>query len=126
MLQGLRTVIYGVSDIGTAKKWYANVLGLKPYFDEQFYVGFNVGGYELGLDPNAKPVSSASAGVVAYWGVENIEAEFKRLVKLGASEHSSIQEVGDGIKVATLLDPFGNILGLIYNPHFKICENGQS
>ena len=124
MLQGLRTVIYGVSDIGKAKKWYTKVLGFKPYFDEAFYVGFNVGGFELGLDPNAKPVSSASAGVVAYWGVENIGAEFDRLIELGAGEHGAIRQVGEGIQVATVLDPFGNILGLIYNPHFKISENG--
>jgi lactoylglutathione lyase len=126
MLQGLRTVIYGVSDIGKAKKWYAKALGIKPYFDEPFYVGFNVGGYELGLDPNAKPVTSGSAGVVAYWGVENIEADFNRLVELGASKHGEIQEVGGGIQVATVLDPFGNILGLIYNPHFNIGENRQN
>jgi predicted enzyme related to lactoylglutathione lyase len=124
MLQGLRTVIYGVTDIVKAKKWYTQALGIKPYFDEPFYVGFNIGGFELGLDPNSKSVSNASAGVVAYWGVENIEAEFKRLLEVGASEHGAIQEVGEGIKVATVLDPFGNILGLIHNPHFNISGHG--
>lgn len=124
MLQGLRTVIYGVSDIGKAKNWYAKVLGSKPYFDEAFYVGFNVEGFELGLDPNAQPVSSASAGVVAYWGVENIGAEFDRLIELGAGVHGAIRHVGGDIQVATVLDPFGNIFGLIDNPHFKISEHG--
>ena len=83
MLQGLRTVIYGVSDIARAKAWYSQALGSAPYFDEPFYVGFNVDGYEMGLNPNAQPISAESAGVVAYWGVEDIEAEFKRLLSLG-------------------------------------------
>ena len=124
MFQGLRTVIYGVTDIGKAKKWYIEVLGFGPYFDEPFYVGFNVGGYELGLDPNAEPRSNASAGVVAYWGVENITAEFNRLLALGAREHGPVREVGGGIHVATVLGPFENIVGLIHNPHFKIGTNG--
>ncbi|MBI3776405.1 MAG: VOC family protein [Gammaproteobacteria bacterium] len=120
MLQGLRTVIYGVADIETAKNWYAAALGFAPYFDEPFYAGFNVGGYELGLDPNARPVSKASAGVVAYWGVDNIAAEYQRLLALGAKAHTAVREVGGGISVATVLDPFGNIIGLIHNPHFKL------
>lgn len=124
MLQGLRTVIYGVNDIARAKAWYSQALGIVPYFDESFYVGFNVGGYELGLNPNTQPVSAASAGVVAYWGVEDIEAEFKRLLEIGGKEHSAIQDVGDGIQVASLLDPFGNIIGLIHNPHFKVGAYG--
>jgi len=124
MLQGLRTVIYGVNDIARAKAWYSQALGAAPYFDEPFYVGFNVGGYELGLDPNTKPNSAVSAGVVAYWGVEDIAAEFKRLLEIGGKEHSAIQDVGDGIQVASLLDPFGNIIGLIRNPHFKVGNHG--
>lgn len=96
MIQGLRTVIYGVSDIERAKKWYSQILGVVPYFDEPFYVGFNVGGYELGLDPNAAPVSKESAGVVAYWGVENVEAEFNRLLSLGGKEHGAVRDVGEG------------------------------
>ncbi len=124
MLQGLRTVIYGVSDIARAKAWYSQALGMAPYFDEPFYVGFNVGGYELGLNPNVQPNSAENAGVVAYWGVEDIAAELKRLLEIGGKEHSAIQDVGDGIQVATLLDPFGNIIGLIHNPHFKVGAHG--
>lgn len=124
MLQGLRTVIYGVSDIARAKAWYSQALGAAPYFDQPFYVGFNVGGYELGLNPNTPPNSAENAGVVAYWGVEDIAAELKRLLEIGGKEHSAIQDVGDGIQVATLLDPFGNIIGLIHNPHFKLGSHG--
>ncbi len=120
MLLGLRTVIYGVNDLEKAKRWYSEALGIIPYFDEAFYVGFNVGGFELGLDPGAAPVKPSSAGVVAYWGVNDIKAEFERLLSIGAEQHSPITNVGGKIEVATVLDPFGNIFGLIYNPEFKI------
>jgi len=91
----------------------------EPYFDQPFYVGFNVGGYELGLDPD--PSSSASAGgVVVYWGVANADAALKHLLSLGAAEHTNVQDVGEAIRVATVLGPFGNILGVIENPHFKL------
>jgi len=116
---GLRTAIYYAPDLAKAKSWYSRILGLEPYFDQPFYVGFNVGGYELGLDPD--PPSSASTGsVVVYWGVANADAALKHLLWLGAAEHTNVQDVGEGIRVATVLDPFGNILGVIENPHFKL------
>ncbi len=115
---GLRTVIYGVSDIEEAKRWYSEVLGIDPYFDQPFYVGFNVAGFELGLDPNIQPIGNKHMGVVAYWGVENIEQEHQRLLGIGAKGQREIEEVGDGIKVATFSDPFGNVFGIIYNRHF--------
>jgi catechol 2,3-dioxygenase-like lactoylglutathione lyase family enzyme len=121
MFQGLRTVIYGVPNIETAKKWYAAVLGFDLYFDEPYYVGFNVGGFELGLNPNATTSTKASAGVIAYWGVENIEAEYERLLSLGAIEHEAVQDVGKGILVGTVLDPFGSIVRLNRNPEFEIA-----
>lgn len=120
MLLGLRTVIYPVTDIVQAKTWYSTVLGQEPYFDEPFYVGFNIGGFELGLDPNASSALPGSGGPVAYWGVPDIAATVQRLRELGAGEQSAIQDVGDGIKVATLTDPFGNTFGVIENPHFKV------
>lgn len=66
MLQGLRTVVYGVQDIVAAKAWYREVLGIEPYFDQPFYVGFHVGGYELGLDPAAPVGTGVISGPVAY------------------------------------------------------------
>lgn len=125
MFQGLRAVIYGVTDIERAKKWYGEALGTVPLSAEPFHVGFNVGGYKLGLDPNAEPVSTGTAGAVAFWGVENIEAEFERLLALGAKDRGAVKEVGGGIQAATVLDPFGNILGLILNPHFRMAAGGQ-
>lgn len=120
MFKGLRTAIYHVSDIEKAKEWYSRVLGFAPYFDEPFYVGFSVGGYELGLQPQENASSGKAEGVVAYWGVEDAEASLARLLELGAVPHEGITDVGGDIKVATVQDPFGNIFGIIRNPHFKI------
>jgi predicted enzyme related to lactoylglutathione lyase len=115
MINGLRTAIYPVKDLAAAKAWYTAVFGTAPYFDQPFYVGYAIGGFELGLTPDGEP---GKAGTQVYWGVDNIEAEVERIIALGAGTHSAIQEVGEGIKVAELADPFGNVLGLIYNPHF--------
>jgi predicted enzyme related to lactoylglutathione lyase len=120
MFHGLRTVIYHVGDLNRAKEWYGVVLGIRPYFDEPFYVGFDVGGFELGLQPDEPGAPRASTGVVAYWGVDDADAAFGRLLELGATGHSGVQDVGDGIRVATVLDPYGNMLGVIENPHFSL------
>ena len=117
---GLRTALYFVSDLSKAKAWYAKVLEIKPYFDQPFYVGFNVGGFELGLHPGKPGPAKARHGSVAYWGVKNADEAFQRLVKLGAKKLEAVQDVGGGIRVATVIDPFGNIFGLIENPHFKL------
>lgn len=119
---GLRTLGYKVSDLDKAKEWYSNVLGVKPYFDEPFYVGFNVAGYELGLQPEegSEVVTAKSESSVTYWGVEDIAAEYKRLLELGATTHEEPTDVGGDIKVASVKDPWGNIFGIIYNPHFVL------
>lgn len=120
MFQGLRTVIYGTTDLDATKAWYSKVLGFAPYFDEPFYVGFNVGGYELGIDPNATIGTGKASGTVAYWGVANADSAMTGLIGMGAKEISPVADVGDGIRVATLSDPFGNVFGIIENPHFKL------
>ncbi len=131
MFQGLRTVIYRVGDLARAKEWYTALLGFGPYFDEPFYVGFNVGGYELGLVPREPaPAQSAPAGgptatrptAVAYWGVPDARAALQRVLDLGARLHEDVQDVGEGILVATVLDPSDNPLGIIENPHFSLQE----
>ena len=119
MILGLRTAIYPTNDLAIAKDWYRQVLQREPYFDEPFYVGFSVGGFELGLIPDGHP---APSGVQVYWGVENGDAELERVENLGARIHEPLKDVGGGILVATVLDPFGNQFGIIQNPHFKPDE----
>ena len=117
MIQGLRTMIYHVSNLADATAWYTQVAGHPPYFNEPFYVGFNVGGYELGLLPDGD-------GVATYWGTADIDAEHARLIALGAKPNDEIKNVGDGIRVASVLDPFGNVVGIIENPHFRAGHGG--
>jgi predicted enzyme related to lactoylglutathione lyase len=119
-LLGLRTAIYHVDDLAKAKAWYSEALATQPYFDEPFYVGFNVGGYELGLNPDVSKTKPGAGGTVVYWGVTDADAALARLLALGARPHGELQDVGEGIRVATVLDPFGNVLGIIENPHFRI------
>lgn len=119
MFQGLRTVIYHVDDLEKAKEWYTSLLGFKPYFDQPFYVGFNVGGFELGLDPSMEAVEKGS-NVVAYWGVQDARVAFEQAQVLGAKPASQVQDVGEGILVASVTDPFGNVIGIIQNPNFKL------
>ena len=117
---GLRTTIYKVGDLAAAKSWYSDAFGEPPYFDEPFYVGFNVAGYELGLMPDETPAADKSENVLSYWGVEDIGAETARLVQLGATMENDPVNVGGEIVVAELKDPWGNIIGLIYNPEFSL------
>jgi predicted enzyme related to lactoylglutathione lyase len=121
MLLGLRTVVYHVNDLDKAKEWYTQVLGYNPYFNEPFYVGFNVGGYELGLDPDMSKVAQGGS-TSAYWGVQDAKTAYRRLLALGAQPHDEVMDVGDGILVGTVTDLWGNIFGVIENPHFKLEE----
>jgi lactoylglutathione lyase len=117
---GLRTTIYKVGDLAKAKTWYAEAFQVEPYFDEPFYVGFNVAGYELGLMPDDTAAAGKTSNVLSYWGVEHIEQEMDRLIQLGATEDTAPTNVGGDIMVATVKDPWGNVIGLIYNPEFKL------
>ena len=119
MILGLRTALYPAPNLAAGKAWYAKVLGIEPYFDQPFYVGFAVGGFELGLVPDAKP---GDLGAQVLWGVADIAAEVGRLIALGASPIDPVTEVGDGIKVAAVRDPFGNRFGLIENPQFRVSD----
>jgi predicted enzyme related to lactoylglutathione lyase len=119
VIQGLGTVIYQVNDLTRAKAWYATAFKQQPYFDEPFYVGFNVAGYELGLHPNDGS-RTGPGGSVAYWRVADIRAAMSHFLASGANTVSDVQDVGDGIKVAEVADPFGNVIGLIENPHFTL------
>lgn len=119
-LHGLRTAKYTARDLSAAKAWYRDVLGKDPYFDEPYYVGFNVGGFELGLVPDDSAGERRAEAGVAYWGVSNAAAAWDRLLELGATTHEPIEDVGGGVRIGAVHDPFGNVLGIVENPGFRI------
>ena len=106
MILGLRTAIYPVADLVAARDWYRRVLDADPYFDPPFYVG---------LEPDGQP---GTGGPQPLWGVADAAAALARLLELGAQPLDAVAEVGEGIKVAAVRDPFGNRFGFIENPHF--------
>ena len=118
-LLGLRTVIYPSADLNADKNWWTTTLGFEPYFDQPFYVGFNVKGYELGLLPDAQ----VDDGAVVYWGVDDVPTAVNEAIYVGAVEHTPAADVGDGIVTATVRSPSGSIVGFIYNPHFNLDAN---
>ncbi|MBI1308013.1 MAG: VOC family protein [Bacteroidetes bacterium] len=119
-MKGLRTTIYLVPDLDSAKEWYSDAFNSKPYFDEPFYVGFNIGGYELGLMPDESGEKRERvSNVRSYWAVDDIESSHKRLLELGAKELETPTNVGGELMVSSVFDPWGNCIGLIYNPYFN-------
>lgn len=119
---GLRTIIYKVASMEDGKAWYNQIFQTTPYFDEPFFVGYDIGGYELGLQPRESTATEFGDQVIAYWGVNNLEPEFNRILQLGAEIYEKPTNVGGGIQVAAVKDPWGNIIGLIYNPEFKLPD----
>ncbi|THG33344.1 VOC family protein [Naasia lichenicola] len=118
MFLGLRSVIYPAPDLQAAKAATTALLGVQPYFDEAFYVGFSAAGYELGLDPNLDP----GEGPVTYWGVSDIEVAMLDLSDRGATTRTPVQDVGGGIRTVTLEVPALGLVGLIQNPHYEPVE----
>ncbi|MGI8624448.1 MAG: VOC family protein [Solirubrobacteraceae bacterium] len=116
MFLGLRTVIYPAPDLAVSKAWFTKLLGVEPYFDEPFYVGYAVAGYELALDPAGDP----KLGAITYWGVPDAQVGLQRLAEAGAGTRGEVQDVGGGIRVATVVEPGGSVLGIIENPHFEL------
>lgn len=116
MILGLRTALYPTPDLARATAWYATAFGVEPYFQEPYYVGFQVGGFELGLIPDGTP---GGDGATPIWGVDDVAAEVDRFVALGATVIEPAHDVGGDIIVATVADPWGNRIGLIFNPHFR-------
>lgn len=119
-LQGLRTVVFKVGDLAKAKEWYTSILGIDPYFDEPFYVGFNVEGYELGLQPAPVVDDVPEPNVVTYWGVADIYESYVKLLGAGAVPYEEPADVGGDIIVASVKDPWGNAFGIIFNPNFSL------
>ena len=122
MLRGLTTVSFYADDLAAAKAWYGELLGIDPYFEVPGYLEFRVGDYqhEFGIiDRRYAPHdTSAPAGAVVYWHVDDVPATVQRLMKLGAKEHEAVRERGEGFVTASVVDPFGNLLGVMYNAHY--------
>ncbi|GAB4085427.1 VOC family protein [Myceligenerans cantabricum] len=129
MLRGLTTISYFADDVAAARDWYAQVLGVDAYFvreiaDDLAYAEFRIGDYEheLGIiDRRYAPVTPTDepAGAVTYWAVDDVVAAYDRLVSLGATGHEKPTERGPGFVTATVLDPFGNLLGVMENAHYS-------
>ncbi len=117
MFKKLRTVVYTADDMEKAKVWYSELLGFAPYFDEPFYIGFNVNGFELGLMPEEGAQKDPQPHSITYWAVDNIDEACRRMQTLGCRIHKAIEDVGGGIRSTSLFDPFGNLLGLIAIPN---------
>jgi predicted enzyme related to lactoylglutathione lyase len=115
-LRKLRSVIYTVGDLSRAKSFYASVVGKTPYFDQPFYVGFDIDGQELGLDPDTRNRKPGPGGAVAYWKVDDISASWEFAIANSAEPLEPPHAVGEGISVAVISDPFGNYIGLIQAP----------
>ncbi|WP_424535395.1 VOC family protein [Sphaerisporangium viridialbum] len=129
MLRGLTTVNYWADDVAAAAEWYAELLGVEPYFNRQgpdgrpAYIEFRIGDYqhELGIvDSRYSPSGPAAgpAGVIMYWHVDDLTAALDRLRSMGAKDHEAPTERGPGFVTASVVDPFGNILGIMYNAHY--------
>ena len=109
--QGIKTVLHPVSDIGRAKAVYAALLGVAPQTDGSYYVGFEAEGQHIGLVPSGGPQGMTSP--VAYWHVADIEARLAAVTAAGATLKEPAHDVGGGRLIATVIDPDGNVLGLL-------------
>lgn len=111
MNQGIRTVIYPVKDIAQAKALYRQLLGVEPYMDEPYYVGFSVEGQNIGLDPNGH--RAGMTGPISYYHVDDIQKSLQSLVAAGAQMEQAVKDVGGGKLLASVKDADGNLIGLI-------------
>jgi predicted enzyme related to lactoylglutathione lyase len=130
LLRGFATINYWTNDAEAAKRWYTELLGLEPYFERAgpdgrlAYAEFRIGDSEdeLGLvDRSWAPPGAATepGGAIMYWHVDDIEVAFERLLSMGATQYQPITPRGDkGFVTAAVVDPFGNVLGIMYNPHY--------
>jgi predicted enzyme related to lactoylglutathione lyase len=128
ILRGLTTVTFFADDLVAAKHWYTELLGIEPYFVRPVegtpaYVEFRIGDYqhELGIIDSrfaARGRPGQAGGAVIYWHVDDVRASFERLVSMGATVHEKPVERGPGFITASVVDPFGNILGVMYNRHY--------
>jgi predicted enzyme related to lactoylglutathione lyase len=128
VLRGLTTVTFIADDVPSARDWYADLLGLEPYFVRPVdgppaYVEFRIGDHqhELGILDRRfapHPATGQIGGAIVYWHVDDVEAAVQRLLSMGATVHEPLVERGPGFVTASVVDPFGNVLGVMYNRHY--------
>jgi predicted enzyme related to lactoylglutathione lyase len=111
MTSGLKTILYPVKDLDAAKKLYGALLGVAPVVDQPYYVGYNVDGQDIGLDPNGH--NRGITGPLGYWHVDDINATLAALIAAGGEQAQPIADVGGGKLIATIKDADGNIVGLL-------------
>jgi predicted enzyme related to lactoylglutathione lyase len=109
----MQTVIFPVKDLDAAKAVFTALLGAEPATDQPYYVGWNIGGRDIGLDPNGH--NRGMTGPVVYWIVDNIDAAVADLTAAGAEISEAIHEVGGGKRIATVLDRDANPIGVMQN-----------
>lgn len=132
MLRGFATINFWADDLEAAKAWYTEVLGIAPYFERPGYAEFRIGDYqhEIGIvDRRYAPPRAAGqpGGAVAYWAVDDLQEAFGRLLELGAEEYQPVTAHGDGgFVTAAVTDPFGNVLGIMLNPHYVEVLEGAT
>ena len=138
MFRGLATISYFADDLTAARDWYTRLLGTEPYFVRELdgrlaYVEFRIGDYqhELGFidrrfAPNGLAGSGTPAGAIVHWHVDDLEATVARLIELGATPFMPVTEHGPGFVTASVIDPFGNVLGVMYNPHYVEMLGGPA
>ncbi len=114
MNQGIKTVIYPVKDIGRAKATFTKLLGVQPDSDQPYYVGFTLGGQQIGLDPNGH--SRGMSGPVGYYHVDDIKGSVQSLVDAGGQVEQEPTDVGGGRLIANVKDADGNAIGLLQDP----------
>jgi predicted enzyme related to lactoylglutathione lyase len=122
-LRGFATLNFFAADHGGAKEWYTKFLGFPPYFERPGYVEFRLGDFqhELGIiDARFAPpgTNSTPGGAVMYWHVDDFEGTLEKLISLGAKPHEKVMKRGEGFVTASVVDPFGNVLGIMYNRHY--------
>ncbi len=124
-LRGFATVSYFAADHEAAKKWYTELLGIAPYYNQPGYTEFRIGDYqaELGLIdskymPEFEPLAKGPSGAIIYWHVDDVKTTLDDLLSRGAKQIEGPQDRGEGFVTASVTDPFGNILGIMYNPHY--------
>ena|SRR5260221_9605150 len=111
MNQGVTTIIYPVKDAAQAKKLFTKLLGVEPYADQPYYIGYKVGGQDIGLDPNGH--NTGMTGPVAYYHVDDIKKSLQGLLDAGATVQQEVKDVGGGRLIAWARDVDGNPVGLI-------------